>query len=90
MSWVSIIDHSSKKFLARIPKEDATRIINSIGQTVLDPYSGDLQKMKETVEIGKTYPFQVVVFQPDHHKLSLTFLGKEQEPIQPVTEEKKE
>lgn len=36
------------------------------------------QKMKETVEIGKSYPFQVVVFQPDHHKLSLAFLGKEQ------------
>lgn len=36
-----------------------------------------LQKMKEMVEIGKVYPFQVVVFQPESHKLSLAFLGKE-------------
>ena len=35
------------------------------------------QKMRETIEIGKVYPFQVVVFNPDHHKLSLAFLGKE-------------
>lgn len=39
---------------------------------------GSLQKMKDTIEIAKSYPFQVVVFQPDHHKLSLAFLGKEQ------------
>jgi small subunit ribosomal protein S1 len=51
---------------------------------------GSLQKMKETVEVGKTYPFQVVVFQPDHHKLSLAFLGKEQEPTSAPTEETKE
>ena len=38
---------------------------------------GTLPKMRETVEIGKQYPFQIVVFQPDHHKLSLAFLGKE-------------
>ncbi len=33
------------------------------------------QKMRETLEIGKAYPFQIVVFQPDSHKLSLAFLG---------------
>jgi len=35
------------------------------------------QKMRETIEIGKTYPFQIVVFQPESHKLSLAFLGKD-------------
>ena len=39
---------------------------------------GSAQKMRDTVEIGKTYPFQIVVFQPDHHKLSLAFLVKEE------------
>jgi len=36
-----------------------------------------IQKMRELIEIGKSYPFQVVVFNPEHHKLSLAFLGKE-------------
>ena len=36
-----------------------------------------LQKMRETIEIGKIYPFQIVVFQADTHKLSLAFLGKD-------------
>lgn len=39
---------------------------------------GSLEKMKDGVEVGKQYPFQVVVFQPDQHKLSLAFLGKDQ------------
>ena len=38
------------------------------------------QKMRETIEIGKTYPFQIVVFQPESHKLSLAFLGKDTAP----------
>ncbi len=50
---------------------------------------GTLQKLRETIEIGKQYPFQVVVFQPDHHKLSLAFLGKDQTQIAPATEEQK-
>lgn len=36
------------------------------------------QKMNDMVEVGTTYPFQVVVFQPDNHKLSLAFLGNEE------------
>ncbi|MBI2052684.1 MAG: S1 RNA-binding domain-containing protein, partial [Candidatus Ryanbacteria bacterium] len=43
---------------------------------------GSMQKMRDMVEIGKTYPFQIVVFQPDHHKLSLAFLGKETEQVE--------
>lgn len=38
---------------------------------------GALQKMRETVQIGSVYPFQIAVFQPDLHKLSLIFLGNE-------------
>ncbi len=35
------------------------------------------QKMRDMVEVGKTYPFQIVVYQPESHKLSLAFLGKD-------------
>ena len=48
---------------------------------------GSAQKMRDTVEIGKTYPFQIVVFQPDHHKLSLAFLGKEEKTIPETPQE---
>ncbi len=48
---------------------------------------GTVSKMRDTVEIGKQYPFQIVVFQPDHHKLSLAFLGKEEKAA--VAEEQK-
>ncbi|MDA1335172.1 MAG: S1 RNA-binding domain-containing protein [bacterium] len=41
---------------------------------------GSLQKMRETIELNKSYPFQVVVFQPELHKLSLAFLGEDGKP----------
>jgi small subunit ribosomal protein S1 len=47
-----------------------------------------IQKMRETIEIGEVYPFQVVVFNPDHHKLSLAFLGKEEEKKEETKEAK--
>lgn len=40
---------------------------------------GTEKKMRETVESGKSYVFQIVVFQPENRKLSLSFLGKEGE-----------
>ncbi|MEK7642925.1 MAG: S1 RNA-binding domain-containing protein [Patescibacteria group bacterium] len=43
---------------------------------------GTAQKMRETIDIGKTYPFQIVVFQPETHKLSLSFLGNEEKAKQ--------
>lgn len=50
---------------------------------------GTTQKMHDMIEIGKSYPFQIVVFQPDNHKLSLAFLGgeeKKNENVKEVTE----
>ncbi|MSR76534.1 MAG: S1 RNA-binding domain-containing protein [Candidatus Ryanbacteria bacterium] len=35
------------------------------------------QKMRDLAEVGKAYPFQIVVYQPESHKLSLAFLGKD-------------
>lgn len=40
---------------------------------------GTEKKMRETIESGKSYVFQIVVFQPENRKLSLSFLGKEGE-----------
>jgi small subunit ribosomal protein S1 len=51
---------------------------------------GTFQKMREMIEIGKSYPFQVLVFQPDHHKLSLAFLGKEDKAATAPEEIKKD
>lgn len=37
---------------------------------------GTEKKMRETVEAGKTYVFQIVNYKPEDKKLSLSFLGK--------------
>jgi small subunit ribosomal protein S1 len=37
---------------------------------------GSYEKMEAEVEIGKIYPFQVSLFDPDHHKLALAWMGK--------------
>lgn len=44
---------------------------------------GSEKKMKETVEAGKTYVFQIVNYRPENKKLSFAFLGKQGEPISP-------
>ena len=48
---------------------------------------GSEKRMRELVETGKQYVFQIVVFQPENRKLSLSFLGKPGEPINPKQEE---
>lgn len=35
---------------------------------------GSYEKMEACVEIGKTYPFQITLFDQDHHKLALAFV----------------
>ncbi|MFC1594932.1 S1 RNA-binding domain-containing protein, partial [Patescibacteria group bacterium] len=49
---------------------------------------GSHQNMRQKAEIGKIYPFQIAVFQPDLHKLSLIFLGDETENQAKKPEEK--
>ena len=49
------------------------------------------KRMRELVESGETYMFQIAVFHPEDHKLSLSFLGKDgQAPadLKPPKEEK--
>lgn len=35
---------------------------------------GSYEKMEAQIEIGKIYPFQITLFDPDHHKLALAFM----------------
>jgi len=44
---------------------------------------GSEKKMKELMEMGQTYVFQIVNYRPELKKLSFSFLGKPGEPIQP-------
>lgn len=36
---------------------------------------GSYEKMEAAVEIGKTYPFQISLFDPEHHKLALAWIS---------------
>lgn len=51
---------------------------------------GTEKKMRETVEVGQTYVFQIVNYKPEDKKLSFSLLGKPGEPprTQPTAEEK--
>ncbi|PIR69551.1 MAG: 30S ribosomal protein S1 [Candidatus Niyogibacteria bacterium CG10_big_fil_rev_8_21_14_0_10_46_36] len=51
--------------------------------------------MKEKIELGKTYPFQITLFEPDERKMTLVYLGEGAKPRdeatdQPKTEDKKQ
>ncbi|MEK7660114.1 MAG: S1 RNA-binding domain-containing protein [Patescibacteria group bacterium] len=54
---------------------------------------GSQQKMESLVKVGELYPFQISVYDSDHHKLSLLYLGEGKEVKAEVTsapvEEKK-
>lgn len=45
-NWVLQIDESVHKFLSRIPRKDAKRIILVVSTLPDNPFFGDIQKMK--------------------------------------------
>lgn len=45
MNWTVIVDNYAKKYLKRIPKNDASRIKVVLRELVINPYSGDIEKM---------------------------------------------
>lgn len=47
---------------------------------------GSEKKMKELMELGNTYVFQIINYKPELKKLSFSFLGKPGEPISPKIE----
>ena len=53
MNWGLIIDDDAKKQLSKIPKKEAHRIGEGIGEILIDPYSGDIQKIKGEREIWR-------------------------------------
>lgn len=40
---------------------------------------GSIEKLKEKLELGKTYAFQITLFEPKDQKMTLSFLDKEKE-----------
>ncbi len=46
---------------------------------------GSEKQMRDSIEANKSYVFQIVVFQPENRKLSLSFLGKDGEAPRPIT-----
>ncbi|HBT81460.1 hypothetical protein A2757_00025 [Candidatus Giovannonibacteria bacterium RIFCSPHIGHO2_01_FULL_48_47] len=38
---------------------------------------GSIDKMKEKLEVGKTYPFQITLFEPKDRRMTLSYLGDE-------------
>ncbi len=45
MSWALLIDPSARKFLEKVPKNQAGKIGSAIDGLSLDPYFGDIEKM---------------------------------------------
>ena len=44
---------------------------------------GSEKKMKEKIELGKSYLFQIILFEPQDHRLILNFLEEQKEQNQP-------
>jgi len=52
MSWIVVMDTRAKKFLRKIPKKDATRIIRwtlDVEDDSVDPLKGDVKKLKKYI-----------------------------------------
>ncbi len=47
---------------------------------------GSEKKMKEKLELGKSYLFQIVLFEPSDHRLILTFLDEKTPTAAPQQE----
>lgn len=46
--------------------------------------------MKKALELGKTYPFQILIFEPKEHRLVLSYLEEPKESAKEAEEEKEE
>lgn len=53
MNWRVIIDSFARKYLKRIPKDDANRIASVLKELAINPYAGDIEKMEGETEIPK-------------------------------------
>ncbi len=53
MNWDLVLGDDAKKQLSRIPKDEAFRIGGAIEEIIVDPYFGDIQKIKGKKEIWR-------------------------------------
>ena len=53
MNWVLIIDKAVKKQLQKIPKKDREKIIATINEFVINPYTGDMEKMEGEKDVWR-------------------------------------
>ncbi|MBI5787048.1 MAG: S1 RNA-binding domain-containing protein [Candidatus Niyogibacteria bacterium] len=42
---------------------------------------GTEKAMREKIELGKTYPFQITLFEPKEHRMTLAYLGEEAKSV---------
>lgn len=53
MSWTLLVDPAVFKFLKRIPQRDAARIVSVIEGLGVNPYAGDIEKMKGEEDVWR-------------------------------------
>lgn len=46
MNWSVLVDATARKYIKRISKSDAGRIAAILKELVINPYGGDIEKMK--------------------------------------------
>ena len=47
MSWQVIVDSYARKYLRKLPISDAGRIATALQEFSVNPYSGDIEKLKD-------------------------------------------
>ena len=53
MNWQILVDSVASKFLKRIPRLDAKRILDVLQELVVNPYAGDIEKMEGKDDIWR-------------------------------------
>ena len=51
--WKLLVDREVGKQLRRIPKRDRERIVAALEELVVNPYSGDIEKMKGEPDVWR-------------------------------------
>lgn len=60
------------------------------GLVHISEFNGDEEKLKETLELGKNYPFVITVFEPDKQRMALSYMAARMEEKEGKKEEKME
>ncbi len=52
-NWVLQVDGLVYKFLSKIPRQDGERLLRAIQELPIDPFRGDIQKMKGEINVWR-------------------------------------